>query len=101
MILQVEKIGKKSSITGKLAKRIRKALLGERYPLREIENFVNAENDKVPGTMTQASVKAVMSPLKNPYETTQEEPSLMSDEKLKYATIRRSYSVRYKYKYQF
>jgi hypothetical protein len=102
MIVTVEKIGKKSSIAGKLAKRIKKVLLGERYPVKEIEDFfVNAENDKVPGAITQASVNALLKPVKNPYETTQEEPATWSDEKMKYATIRRTYSVKYKYRYRF
>jgi hypothetical protein len=96
MIVPVEKINKpkKPTIARKLVKSIRKALIGERYPLKEIENFVNAEKATPLGAMTRASVKAVLTPSQ---EETQEEPATFCDETLKYATIRRTYSVRYKY----
>ena len=100
MIVNVEEIGRKKTIGNRLMRKIRKAFLGERYPLKEIENlFVNAEETKTPSAITQASVNAVLSPVRNPYES-QEEPSRFTEEKLKYATIRRTYSVRHTYKFQ-
>jgi hypothetical protein len=100
MIIEIEEIGKKKPIGKRLMRKIRKAFCGERYPLREIENlYVNAEKTKTPSAITQASVNAVLSPVRNPYESS-EEPSRYSEEKLKFATIRRTYSVRHTYQFK-
>lgn len=100
MIIEIEEIGKKKTIGKRIMRKIRKTFYGERYPLREIENlYVNAEKTKNPSAITQASVNAVLSPVRNPYESS-EEPSRFPEEKLKYATIRRTYSVRHSYKFR-
>jgi len=100
MIVPVEKIQpKKKTIGGKLAKCLRRAFLVRKdcYPIGQIERelIVNAENVRKPGAITQASVNSVLRAPK--LETQEEPPSFLGDEPTKYATIRRSYSVRYKY----
>ena len=104
MIVPVEKIRKpKKNMAKKVAKLLSSVFLVKRecYPLGEINDgavFVNAEVKGEIGAMTRASINTVLNA--NSTQSTQEEPaSLFSENTCRYATIRRSYSVRYKYSF--
>ncbi|CAG5102709.1 Oidioi.mRNA.OKI2018_I69.chr1.g428.t1.cds [Oikopleura dioica] len=80
------------------------------YPVKEINQkilWIDTNTNTNLGAMTKASVSSVLHCPPPPYPksvglaplTTKEEPPMhshFSDETLKYATIRRSYSVRYR-----
>lgn len=101
MIVNVEKIKpEKKPMTKKIVsffKKVNPIVKTLRYPVGEIERtcFCDAEEIKPIGAITAASVKAVTTRkyLEEPVCL----PSNYDEESLKYATIRRTYSVRYKY----
>lgn len=103
MIVPVEKIRKpKKNMAKKVAKLLSSVFLVKRecYPIGEINDgiFVNAEVESTVGAMTRASINSVLkTTTKQQQETQEEPPSLFSEHVCRYATIRRSYSVRYKY----
>ncbi|CAG5100479.1 Oidioi.mRNA.OKI2018_I69.XSR.g17017.t1.cds [Oikopleura dioica] len=76
-----------------------------RYPIGEIERGLNVDSDieQRPGAIDSAAVR-YLTRVRNPYAPEDEPDSLMtrmSEEELRYATIRRSYSFRYKYSNNF
>ena len=114
MIVPVEQVKpKKKSVAKKVAKFFKRQFVEYRYPVNEINGkalLIDTHTNQNLGAMTKASVKAVMNcppsmPKLQPKAfgltplVTKEEPPMyshFSDETLKYATIRRSYSVRYR-----
>ena len=110
MILDVQQI-KPESTNKKTMRRLRKFLRKTflvktlRYPIGEIERGLNVDSDieQRPGAIDSAAVR-YLTRVRNPYAPDDEPDSLMtrmSEEELKYATIRRSYSFRYKYSNNF